>query len=46
MKQSGADFTFSSAPLAKVRKVEFGLMNHEQIVFDNYEINSENGRVT
>jgi DNA-directed RNA polymerase beta' subunit len=31
MRQSGADFTYSSAPIAKVRRVEFGLMSHELI---------------
>lgn len=31
MKQSGADFTYSQAPIAKVRRVEFGLMSHEVI---------------
>lgn len=31
MKQSGADFTYSSAPVAKVRRVEFGIMGHETI---------------
>ncbi|CAD8085189.1 unnamed protein product [Paramecium sonneborni] len=31
MRQSGADFTYSTAPIAKVRRVEFGLMSHELI---------------
>jgi len=31
MKQTGADFTYSQAPIAKVCRVEFGLMSHETI---------------